>query len=103
MEIDKTYFEQHANELLGNAGYTKARFADAMGIARQNVLKLFETKNVATLSKVAAILGVPLTTLIHGNVPDEKHSVDGFVEIDGKTYRIRNKKDIKSLLDLLSD
>ena len=61
---EKTYFEFHAEELLSNAGLNKARFAEEMGIARQNVLKLFETKNVVTLSKAAAILNVPLSVLI---------------------------------------
>lgn len=98
MEIpERTYFEQHAEELLSNAGINKAKFAELMGIARQNVLKLFETKNVLTLAKAASVLGVPLDTLIHGHMSERK--IDGFIEIDGnKVYRIRSREDIEKLL-----
>ena len=100
MEIpEKTYFETHAEEMLRNAGLNKAKFSEAMGIARQNVLKLFETKNVLTL----IILKVPLSTLIYGNDSVDGHAIDGFVEVDGKVFRIRSREDMESLLDLLSD
>ena len=98
---EKTYFEQHAEELLGNAGLNKAKFSEAMGIARQNVLKLFETKNVLTLIKAADILKVPLSTLIYGNDSGDGHAIDGFVEIDGKVYRIRSREDIEDILGTL--
>ena len=100
---EKTYFEQHAEELLGNAGLNKAKFSEAMGIARQNVLKLFETKNVFTLMKAASILKEPLSVLIYGNDSGDGHAIDGFVEVDGKVHRIRSREDIESLLGLLSD
>lgn len=98
---EKTYFETHAETLLNNAGMNKAQFSERMGIARQNVLKLFETKNVVTLSKAATILNVPLSVLIYGNDSGDGHAIDGFVEVDGKTHRIRNRKDIENLLDIL--
>ena len=99
----KTYFETHAEALLNNAGMNKAQFSERMGIARQNVLKLFETKNVLTLMKVASILNVPLTTLIYGNQSGEGHAIDGFIEIDGKIHRLRTKQDIENILSMLQD
>lgn len=96
---ERTYFEQHAEELLSNAGINKAKFAELMGIARQNVLKLFETKNVLTLAKAASVLGVSLDTLIYGH--KSEHAIDGFVEVDGKVHRLRTKEDIERLLDIL--
>ena len=98
---EKTYFEVHAEEMLKNAGMNKAQFAEQMGIARQNVLKLFETKNVLTLMRAADILNIPLSTLIYGNDSGDGHAIDGFVEVDGKVHRIRNRKDIENLLDIL--
>lgn len=95
---EKTYFESHAEEMLRNAGMNKAQFSERMGIARQNVLKLFETKNVLTLIKAAFILKVPLNTLIYGNDSGDGHAIDGFVEVDGKVHRIRNREDIVNLL-----
>lgn len=100
---EKTHFETHAEELLSNAGLNKARFAEEMGIARQNVLKLFETKNVLTLLKAASILKVPLSVLIYGNDSGDGHAIDGFIEIDGKVHRIRSRKDVEDILSMLQD
>lgn len=93
---ERTYFEAHAEELLKQAGLTKAGFAGRMGVARQNVQKVFETKNVFTLMRAAGILNVPLTVLIYGR--ESESSVDGFVEVNGSTYRLRSREDIEDLL-----
>lgn len=104
MEIpEKTYFETHAEEMLRNAGMNKAQFSERMGIARQNVLKLFETKNVITLMKAADILNLPLLNLIYGNESECGHAIDGFVEVDGKIHRLRTKQDIENILSMLQD
>lgn len=95
---EKTYFETHAEEMLRNAGMNKAQFSERMGIARQNVLKLFETKNVLTLIKAAFILKVPLNTLIYGNQSIDGHTIDGFIDVDGKIFRVRSKKDLENIL-----
>lgn len=100
---EKTYFETHAEEMLRNAGMNKAQFSERMGIARQNVLKLFETKNILTLMKAADILNLPLSVLIYGNDSGDGHAIDGFIEVDGKIHRVRSREDIESLLRLLSD
>ena len=99
---EKTYFETHAEELLNNAGLNKAKFSEQMGIARQNILKLFQTKNALTLMKAASILKVPLSVLIYGNDSVDGHAIDGFVEVDGKIHRIPTKQDIEGILALLS-
>lgn len=100
---EKIYFETHAEELLRHAGLNKAQFSEQMGIARQNVLKLFETKNVLTLMKAASILKVPLSVLIYGNDSGDGHAIDGFVEVDGKIHRLRTKQDIENILSMLQD
>lgn len=100
---EKTYFETHAETLLNNAGMNKAQFSERMGIARQNVQKLFETKNVLTLMKAASILKVPLSVLIYGNDSGDGHAIDGFIEIDGKVHRIRSRKDVEDILSMLQD
>ena len=93
---DKTHFEQNAEELLKQAGLNKARFAEQMGVARQNIQKTFETKNVFTLMRAAEILNAPLTVLIYGK--EAKSSIDGFVEVNGTTYRLKSREDIEDLL-----
>lgn len=97
---DKTYFETHATDLLLNAGLTKAKFSEKIGVARQNVQKVFETKNVFTLIKASEILNVPLVTLIYGDT-NPQTSIDGFVEINGTVHRIKDKKDIEGLLNII--
>lgn len=99
--LEKTYLETHAEELLKAAGINKAKFAEQMGVARQNVLKLLETKNVITLSKAAAILNVPLTTLIYGYSQQTEASIDGFVEVNGTIFRLRNRNDVENILSVL--
>ena len=98
---ERTYFEAHAEELLKQAGLTKAGFAGRMGVARQNVQKVFETKNVFTLMRAAGILNVPLTVLIYGK--EAKPSIDGFVEINGVTYRLKSREDIVALMSKIGE
>ena len=46
--------------MLSRAGLTKAKLAESLGVAPQNIKKVIETKNVKTLIKVAEALGVTL-------------------------------------------
>ena len=61
---DKLYFEVKGEELLQDAGLTKAEFARRLGICKQNVNSMFATKNIIMLRKAADILGVPFELLI---------------------------------------
>ena len=99
--LEKTYFETHAAEMLKEKQLTKAAFAEQMGVKAQNVNKVFETKNVCTLQKVAQVLGLPLDYIINGGDTTNETSIDGFVEVNGQTYRIRSKEDIEKVLKLL--
>lgn len=99
--LDKTYFEENASELLKTAHLTKAVFAEKMGIQPQNVKKVFETKNIKTLSKVAVILNTPLEFLISGKTIENEMRVNGFVEIDGVIYKLSSKEDIENVLSKL--
>lgn len=99
--LEKTYFEAHAAEMLKEKHLTKAAFAEQMGVKAQNVNKVFETKNVCTLQKVAQVLDLPLDYIINGGKTTNETSIDGFVEVNGQTYRIRSKEDIEKVLNLL--
>lgn len=96
---DKTFLENNAELLLKEAGLNKAKFSELMGIARQNVQKVFETKNVFTLMKAAEVLGISLQTIIYGTT--ETPTIDGFIEINGIVFRIKDKKDIEDILTRL--
>lgn len=93
---DKTFFESNAELLLKEAGLSKAKFAERMGIARQNLQKLFGTKNIFSLIQAADVLGVPLLTLIYGK--ENETVIDGFVEVNGTVFRVKSRKDIEDLL-----
>ena len=97
---DKTFFEENATELLNNAGLSKSKFAEKMGVARQNIQKVFETKNVFTLLKAAEVLGVSFNTLISG-VEENQCNINGYIEVDGVIHKVQSKQDIEDLLSKL--
>ena len=67
LDTEKTYFEEHAMEILAAANITKAQLAREMGILPQNINKLISTKNVVMLAKVSSVLNIPLQVLIYGD------------------------------------
>lgn len=98
--LEKTYLEEHGDEMLVAAGLSKVQFATKLGIAPQNVKKLFASKNIITLTEVAAVLNVPLQILIYGQ---EQTTIDvhGCIFINGTPNLISKKEDIEELLKLL--
>ena len=98
--LEKTYLEEHGDEMLVAAGLSKVQFAEKVGIVPQNVKKLFATKNISTLAKVADILNVPLQILIYGQEQTTK-DVHGCIFVNGIPNLISKKEDIEELLKLL--
>jgi transcriptional regulator with XRE-family HTH domain len=97
---DKTFFETNASEILTKAGLNKAKFAEQMGVARQNIQKTFETKNVFTLMRAAAVLGLSLNYLISGEEQGDV-SINGYIEVNGTIYKIQSKEDMLNLIEKL--
>lgn len=100
LNLENTYFEANATELLSNAGLNKAKFAEKMGVARQNIQKVFETKNVFTLIRAAEVLGVSLNHLISGNIQSET-IINGYIEVNGTIHKVQSKQDLLNLIELL--
>ena len=100
LNVENTYFEANATELLSNAGLNKAKFAEKMGVARQNIQKVFETKNVFTLMRAAEVLGVSLNHLISGNIQSET-IINGYIEVNGTIHKVQSKQDLLNLIELL--
>ena len=84
-------------ELLVEKGISKTRFAEMMGVAKQNVNLLLSTNNIQKLEQIAEALGVEFEDLIVNDKPVEE-SVNGFVEFRGEIYRIKSKADLEELL-----
>lgn len=95
--LEQTYFEIHADELLKQAGLTKAQFAAKMNIKPQNVNKLLGTNNVHTLKKIADLLGVSLSYILNGPIASTDN-LNGYVEYGSTIYKIKNKEDLETLL-----
>ena len=87
-------------EILRERGITKTQFADMMGVAKQNVNLLLNTNNTQKMEKIAEVLGVKFTDLfVVDDQPQDE--LTGFVEYKGEIHRIKDKADLKSLLNLI--
>ena len=84
-------------ELLVEKGVSKTRFAEMMGIQKQNVNLLLNTNNIQKLEQIAEALGVEFSDLFVNDKPVEE-AVNGFVEFRGEVFRIKSKKDLEELL-----
>ena len=95
--LEKTYWEEHADEILSAKGLTKSAFAKELGISAQNMKKWQATKDISNLSRIANVLNVDINYLLFGNA-DEKKDVQGYLEYDGTICKINSVDDIKQFL-----
>ncbi len=84
-------------ELLVEKGISKTKFAEMMGVQKQNVNLLLSTNNIQKLEQIAEALGVEFSELFVSDKPVEE-AVNGFVEFRGEIYRIKSKADLEELL-----
>ena len=96
----KLYFEVHGDEILRSKGISKTEFAEMMGIKKQNVNSLFQTKNIITLRRAAKVLDVPFELLI-SNADEPDIEINGYIEINGKMVKVKDRSDIVNLLSEL--
>ena len=85
------------SEILVEKGISKTRFAEMMGVQKQNVNLLLNTNNIQKLEQIAEALGVEFSALFVSDKPVEE-SVNGFVEYRGEVFRIKSKTDLEELL-----
>lgn len=78
---------------------SKAEFAAKMGIARQNLDSLLDSKkkDINTVIKMSEVLGIPFLEFT-GMEPPEKE-IHGCIYINGKPVLVNNKQE---LLDLVA-
>ena len=102
LDLEKTYFEEHAAEILAVANMNKAQFAKEMGVLPQNINKLISTKNVVMLAKVSSVLNIPLQVLIYGEQEQNETApsdVYGCIYIDNQPYIFNNREELDKLLN----
>lgn len=83
-------------ELCKEKGITLAVLATKMNVSASAVTQYLKSDNIttATLIKFAEALGVKLDDL----VVREGCNINGFVDVNGRVFRINSKSDIDNLL-----
>lgn len=100
--LEQTYWELHAKEILKDKGITNVELAKRLDILPQNVRKWVETKNIVNLSRISEVIGVDLNYLLYGN-GNEDTSINGYIEVNNKIYKIKCKEDINALLEVINN
>lgn len=81
----------------------KTEFADMLGIAKQNVNTLLETRNLDKIQEIANVLGVDYLELITEKEDAPKLTINGFVEYNEKIYKIASREDLENLLNTIEE
>lgn len=90
-------------EILREKRITKSAFADMLGIKKQNVNGVLETKNLDKIQEIADVLGVDYLELITDKEETPKPTINGFVEYNENIYKIDSKEDLVSLLNIIEE
>ena len=85
-------------EQIARKGMSKAEFSSRMGIARQNLDALLDSKkkDINTIIKMSEALEIPFLDFI-GLRPKET-DIHGCIYIDGKPVLVNSREDIENLL-----
>ena len=85
-------------EQVAKKGMSKAEFASRMGIARQNLDSLLDSKkkDINTIIKMSEVLEIPFLDFI-GMRPKETN-IHGCIYINGEPFLVSSKEDVEKLL-----
>ena len=89
-------------KLLQEKQLTKSAFAELLGVQKQNVNSILETKNLDKLQQIADVLKVELQDLILVK-KDEQPSINGYIEYNSQVYTIKNLEDFNNLAKIITD
>ena len=89
-------------KLLQEKQLTKSAFAELLGVQKQNVNSILETKNLDKLQQIADILEVELQDLILVK-KDEQPSINGYIEYNSQVYTIKNLEDFNNLAKIITN
>ena len=98
MEVILT--KEYITELIEKKGLSKAEFAKRMGIVRQNLDAMLESKkkDINTVIKMSEILDVPLMEFLGFQT---ERSVYGCLYVNGKPVLVNSKEEIEELMKTL--
>lgn len=89
-------------KILHEKKISKTIFAQMMGIKKQNVNLLLETRNIDKIQEIANILRVDINDLLFEKKLETiipTITINGFVEVDSEIYRIKSREQYVSLMD----
>ena len=82
---------------------SKTAFADMLGIKKQNVNGVLETRNLDKIQEIANLLGVDFLELITDKEEEaKKPTINGFVEYNEKIYKIASKEDLEQIQNIIA-
>lgn len=89
-------------EQIARKGMSKAEFASRMGIVRQNLDALLDSKkkDINTIIKMSEVLGIPFLDFI-GMKPKEQ-DIHGCLYINGEPVLVNSKEELLELADNLN-
>ncbi|MBQ3539858.1 MAG: helix-turn-helix transcriptional regulator [Bacteroidaceae bacterium] len=82
---------------------SKTAFADMLGIKKQNVNGVLETRNLDKIQEIANVLGVDYLELITDKEKTPKPTINGFVEYNENIYKITSKEDLENILNIIEE
>ena len=72
-----------------------------LGIKKQNVNGVLETRNLDKIQEIADVLDVDYLELIINKEEAHKPTIKGYVEYNEKIYKIASREDLENLLDII--
>lgn len=84
--------------LVEQRGMSKAEFAKQMGIVRQNLDSMLDSKkkDINTIIRMAEVLGLSLDEFLYGK---KGVKINGFISVDDTVYTIREKEDLTKVIE----
>ena len=89
-------------KILQEKQLTKSAFAELLGVQKQNVNSILETKNLDKLQQIADVLNVELQDLILVK-ENERPSINGYIEYNSQVYSIKNFEDFNNLAKIITN
>ena len=101
--MEVTLPKDYIFSLIEKKGMSKSEFASQMGVARQNLDAMLESKkkDINMVIKMSEIFEMPLLEFLR--IPTEKPSIYGVLYVNGAPVIVNNKQDIEDIMKKVSE
>lgn len=91
-------------KILHDKKITKTAFADMLGIKKQNVNMLLETRNIDKIQEIADALEVDFMDLLAvKNEEDTTPIINGYIEYNNQIHAIKSIEDFNNLANIINN